>query len=297
MHNKYAIEEELAMVSTFKMLAQAYEEIAVIKMQRVRSSVLSTRQFLDALSEVFSDVKSSYKGEILQFITRKKKKKNFNPLKILSKKRKTVAVLLASNTTLYGDIINRVYHLFIEEIKKGDYDIVIVGRHGKELFDGENLGKKYAYFEIPDEGVSFEQLKPILSYVLEYERVNMFYGKFTNVITQTPTVSSVSGEGEASVDTDKEKKKEKVQYIFEPSLEKIYELFENQVFVALFKQTVHEAELSRLASRITAMEQALGNIDKNEFDLKGESRRVTKLLANKKQIDTFSGLALWNTKR
>jgi ATP synthase F1 gamma subunit len=295
MYNKYAIAEELAMVSTFKMLAQAYEEIAVIKMQRVRSSVLSTRQFLDALSLVFSEVKSSYKGEILQFTTKKKKKKNFNPLKLLSKKNKTVAVLLSSNTTLYGDIINRVYRLFVEEIKKGDYDIVIVGKHGKQLFDGENLGKKYTYFEIPDEGVSFEQLKPILSFVLEYEKVNMYYGKFSNVITQTPTVSNVSGEDLATEKQDDQKSK--VKYIFEPTLEKIYELFENQVLVALFKQTVHEAELSRLASRITAMEQALGNIDKNELDLHAESRRVTKLLANKKQIDTFSGLSLWATKR
>lgn len=292
MYNKYAIKEESELVDTFKMLAQAYEEISVIKMQRVRSSVLSTRDFLDELSQVFADVKSSYQQEIQIMLNKKKRKVKINPLTLLSKKRKTVAVLLTPNSKLYGDIINRVYYLFIEESKKNSYDIVIVGKRGKELLDQQQPGLKYKYFELPDDNVTFEDLKPVFSYITDYEKVYVYYGLFNNVITQTPVVSNVTGE--QALISEKKDKINQIKYIFEPSLEKIFTFFQNQVFTSLFKQTVHEAELSRLASRITAMEQALSNIETTEQRLKEDVSRLKKLSANKRQLDTFSGIGLWS---
>ncbi len=79
-----------------------------------------------------------------------------------------------------------------------------------------------------------------------------------------------------------------MDYFFEPSLRKILEFFETSVFTSLFTQTVHEAELARLASRIKAMEEALGNIEKTEGQLNAEMRRIDKALQNKRQLDTIS---------
>lgn len=290
MYNKYTIKEEFELVETLKMLAQSYEEISVIKMQRVRSSVLSTRDFLDDLSKVFSDVKTSYQQELTELLT-KKKKRTLNPLDFLSKKRKTAAVLLSSNTKLYGDIVMRVFNLFIEDIKKNNFDIVIIGRHGKALFDQANIRRRYAFFDLPDTGVDIENLKPIFNLLIDYERVYVYYGLFNNVVVQTPTVRNISGEQTL---TSKAFEKQKItHYIFEPSLEKIFNFFRNQVLVALFKQTVHESELSRLASRIKAMEDALSNIEQTQKFLVGEQRKVTKLIDSKKQLETFSGIGLW----
>lgn len=286
------------MVDTFKMLAQAYEELSVIKMQRVRSSVLSTRDFLEDLSEVFADVKASYQHEINLYLEKGKNKKKFNPINLISKKNKTVAVLLSANTKLYGDIIKRVFHLFVEDIRKNDFDIVIVGRHGKELFDQVQTRKKYEYFDLPDTGVDFDQLKPILEHIMRYEKVNIYYGKFMNVILQSPTVTNVTGEESLSQEQKEDTKEtKKVGYIFEPSIDTIFSFFLDQVMVSLFKQTVHEAELSRLASRITAMEQALGNIEQSESQLKGEERKIRKLALNKKQIDSFAGISFWQGRK
>lgn len=296
MYNKQLIKDETELVQTFKMLAQAYEEISVIKMQKVRSSVLSAREFLQELSEVFSDVKGSYKDELLALIEKRKRRKALNPLAVFGKSKKTIAVLLSANAKLYGDIINRVTHLFIEDCIKNDYDMVIIGRYGKDLYESQNVGKSYSYFEIPDTGASFEQLLPIFKFLSEYEKVNVYYGLFNNVVIQTPTVSNITGE-EPLIGPEQVQGKEGTKYIFEPSLERIYSFFKDQVLVALFKQTIHEAELARLASRITAMEQALGNIQDTEQQLKGDLRRVIKRNDNKKQIDSFSGLSLWKSSK
>lgn len=291
MVNKNKIADELGLVGTFKMLVQAYEEIAVIKMQRVRNSVLSSREYLSRLSEVFYDVKSNYKKQIEKLLAKNKKGVGAFSFLTQTKNGKSVSLLLSANAGLYGDIVGRVYRLFIESIKKEQTDIVIIGKIGKELFDTEKIGRNYDYFELPDTGVKLEDLKQIVNKILNYEKVDVFYGKFKTVVSQDPTVTNVSGE---SFEEAKEEAKEKITFHFEPSLSRIVQFFQNQVFTSLFKQTISESELAKFASRIKAMEDALSNIEKTEGNLISESRRVTKLIRNKKQIEMLAGISMWS---
>jgi len=56
--------QKIEMVDTIKTIAEAYQEISVLRMQKIRSSVLYTRQYLDELSELFYDVKEAYKYQM-----------------------------------------------------------------------------------------------------------------------------------------------------------------------------------------------------------------------------------------
>jgi len=82
-------------------------------------------------------------------------------------------------------------------------------------------------------------------------------------------------------------------FIFEPSLEKLLNFFETQVFSSLFKQTVTEAELARLASRIKAMEQAIVFITTRMENLSSAQRRAKRNLENRKQLERVAGISLW----
>lgn len=287
MINKAQLNKEKQFISTLKLLAEAYEEISVIRMQRVRNSVLTTRDFLSSLAEVFRDVKSSYQKEI----ARRQKNKKGNLLTKSIKNGKTVSVLLSSNNKLYGDIVSRVFDLFMESIKNQQTDIVIVGRIGKVLFDEKNTGRTYTYFEIPDQNPKLENLKPILAFVVPYEKILVYYGQFANMINQVPVSTEVSGA--ESLEIRESQDTPKTQFFFEPSLETILQFFENQVFTSLLKQVVDESELSRLASRIKSMEDSLGNIEKQEQKLKLETFRSRHLIENSKQIQRLSGISLW----
>jgi F0F1-type ATP synthase gamma subunit len=86
----------------------------------------------------------------------------------------------------------------------------------------------------------------------------------------------------------------KYTYYFEPSLEKVLNFFESQVFASLLKQTVHEGELARLASRVKSMETALVNIEKEEKMIKAEARKLKKNTENKKRTESLAGIALWS---
>ncbi len=58
----------------------------------------------------------------------------------------------------------------------------------------------------------------------------------------------------------------------------------------LFSQTLLENQLARHASRVNAMEEALGHIEEESKKLNQASTRIKHLAQNKKQLETMSGV-------
>lgn len=287
MQNRKQLDRDIKMISSFKGLAQAYEEISVTQMQRARGKVLSAREFLVELAKVFEDVKESYSSQIEELVKHKKGIFSFTTKK---KNGKTVAVLLSSNSKLYGDIGKKVFKVFLEEIRKSDPDIFIIGKVGKEFYEGLDDKKEYGYADFPEGEEGKKNLDSLLANLEEYENVNVYYGQFVNVITQNPVASSITGAQalEAAGDTRK-----KVRFFFEPSLQSVLEVFEKQIFGSLFKQTLHESELSHVTSRIRQMEYALENIEVSQKKLYKKRKLLVKRQEAAKRLQRLSGIALW----
>lgn len=282
------LEREHKLVDSLKGLAQAYEEISVTKMQRVRGKVLSSRDYLNHLSEVFTNVKANYRAEIEKYM--KKKKQGSFSLKPMGGNGKTMVVLLSSNSKLYGDIGRKVFSLFAQDVQKNEADIYIVGKVGKELFDAYQIKRTYRYIDFPETKEEETKLGEFFRELEQYETVNVYHGQFVNVLSQEVLISNVTGT--AGMTTDKEGNPD-VKFFFEPSLDAVLSVFENQIFASLFKQTLHESELSHVASRIRQMESALENIGTFEKKLQRLERRAHRRMEDARQIQRISGMRLW----
>ncbi len=291
MPQKKLITEDLEALNSLKDLAESYEEIAVVKMQQIKDSVLKTRDFLAEISDVFVDLKSSYEREVKDLMTRMKKGEK-TLFQGLQKNGKTLLVYLSSNGRLYGSVTQKTYKLFIQDLKKPNSentDIVIIGSAGKEMYENSGQRKAFEYFEIPDTSVDVTHIKKLMEKFLQYEKVYVYYGKFGNVIKQTPISTSITGEDifetEIVTPTPREDR-----FIFEPTLEKIFHFFETQIMANLFSQTLLENQLARHASRVNAMEEALIHIEEESKKLHQMSVRLKHLAQNKKQLETISGV-------
>src|SRR5690606_25614490 len=97
------------------------------------------------------------------------------------------------NAKLQGDIISKVYKFFLEGVKSKNDDVIIVGKVGKELYENSGIKKKALYFEIPDSDVKIEDLKELVLALVNYQKIDVYYGQFESTVTQTPVVSNVSG--------------------------------------------------------------------------------------------------------
>jgi ATP synthase F1 gamma subunit len=291
MAQKKILNEELEALNSIKDLAQSYEEIAVVRMQNIKDSVLKTRDFLAELSDVFVDLKSSYGREVRELVE-KRKKGDKTILPLLQKNGKTLTVYLSSNGKLYGAVTQKTFKLFLQDMKKPENasaDIVIIGNAGKELFENSSSKKAFEYFEIPDTSVDMSHIRKLMTKFLQYEKVYIYYGKFGNVVQQSPIASSITGENIFESEEIPQVPRED-RFIFEPILEKIFHFFETQIMANLFSQTLLENQLARHASRVNAMEEALGHIEEESKKLNMEKTRLKHLSQNKKQLETISGV-------
>lgn len=292
MEEKLKLVEEINIAKSLQLLATAYEEISVMKMRIARDSVLHTRTFLSSLTDVFVNVKSSYTKKLLE---QSKDKNQTGLLKFATHKKngKQVFVLLSSANKLYGDIVSKTFELFKQRLQiEQDANVVIVGKTGKELYDPVFPKKEYVYFDIPDVIPSVEVLKPIIATLVEYEHVTVFYGRFVNVVKQEAIASSISGDEPLEKSLQQQDTKP-YDFLFEPSIDELWDFFGTQIFSSLFKQTIAEEELARLASRIKTMEQAIVFINVRINNLSNAERRAKRQLENRKQLERIAGISLW----
>ncbi len=293
MQNIKGIKSDFELMGALRTVCEAYEEIAVIRMRRVKSSVLSTREFLAKIGDIFANLRSYEKRLKLEEEKhggKKKAKKEAASVDDFERKG-TVSILLAPNSKMYGDIVARTYRVFRDKVNNSDTDIVILGKVGKEFYEKESHKKAYTYFDIPDSGVTMEDLKQVIYHVSHYEKIDVYFGKFESFINQTPVNQNLLGQ-----EFETKTNQDFYGYIYEPSFGTVKGFFETQIFASLLKQSVFEGQLGRYASRVKAMEMALENIDNNSKRLKSTYRRVQRQVENRKQIGIISGLSLWQGK-
>ncbi|MBI2008711.1 F0F1 ATP synthase subunit gamma [Candidatus Amesbacteria bacterium] len=273
MINKRWLKGEREGMTGLRSLVEIYQEVAAARMKKVRGDVLASRQFLEEMLGVFGQVRQAYKK---------------SGRSGLAKSGRTVAVFLSANSGLYGDIVDRTFEKFAGHIRSQKCEAVVVGKLGARMMADSGMNKLYNYYDFPDDKVEPESLWLIMRYLLQFERIVVFYGKFGSILIQDPVMTTVSGENLEGVSAE-----EKIEYIFEPTIEDIAKIFEGQILTSLFEQTLHESQLAKFASRFLNLDRSWENIGERLELVGREEVRLRRKTRNQKQLSTISGMSLW----
>ncbi len=276
---------ELSSLALLGEIATAFSEIASSRMKKIRSEVLSSRDFQYSLYEVFRDVLASYARQI-KSLTKSKKLGKDVKVTFLAHNGKTVAVFLSANAGLYGDIVNRTFDLFAKDVRGTGVEVAIVGKLGLSLFLETFPGKPYTYFDLTDFGSDEMALGKIIKHIVQYEEVHLYFGRYENLIRQVPFKYNISAE----VPLEGAESQEESKYIFEPSLKEVLSFFESELFTTLFNHTIHESQLAKFASRMIAMDMAYQNIDTRMEEAELSALRGAHQTAGKKQQETMTSI-------
>jgi ATP synthase F1 gamma subunit len=286
LNSKKAIGADIEAMRSMKDFISVYEEIAANKMRQIRDAVVKRRDFLSELTSLYNEIKTSYKKEVDVLLS--KKKSRVPSLSFLKKNGKTVCVFFSTNAGFYGDIVQNTFTLFKENYEREKSDVVVVGKVGKRFLDLYMPGIEYTYFDFPDMSMDMKLLKPVVLHIAQYEKIIIFHPKFQTLVRQTPTAFVIS-ESTLSASTSVPKNK----YIFEPSLDRIIEYFEKEIFSSIFEQTMHESQLSKFASRMVTLDQATDNIKKRLSKLEFKQRIWQHQVKNKQQLNSMTGMMMW----
>ncbi|MBI5358378.1 F0F1 ATP synthase subunit gamma [Candidatus Amesbacteria bacterium] len=275
---KKQIKETTSDLLGLKGLVETYEEVAALRMQAIRGSVLKSRDFLDGLSGVFNDAKSNLHNGV-----------NMMTISTLNRNNRSVAVFVSANTGLYGDIINKTYELFMEFVQKRQTEAVVIGKLGVRMIYERNPELMYNYFDFSDKGLDTDNLSIIMRYLLQFERIYVFHGKYRSLISQDPAVTSISGDEVVLTSGTVEKN----FYLFEPNITEVLQMFEREIITTLFSQSIHEGQLAKFASRLFHLDQAAESVDNSLKNISVISRKASHKAMARKQLNTISGISLW----
>lgn len=283
------IEAEIGGLTGLGGIVITYKEIAATRITRTRNSVLKSHAFLTEINEMFAQVKSSYKTKVAA-LAKQRKVKDPSKISFIKHNGKTIAVYLSSNTGLYGNIVERTFDLFAKETRGKGFDIAVMGRLGLRLIEESKFPPPYAYFDFPDHRIDDQKLHEIASYLIKYEKVVVFYELFQTLVTQVPIVSDISGN---SLPASEPISAPALKYLFEPSLEKVLQFFEKEIFSQVLEQTIRDSQLAKFASRLVTLDAASENIKKRLNAIFFEGVRLGHREKNRKQNQTFSSMSLW----
>src|SRR5258708_13810878 len=281
--DKKDITKEITDLQVLETLTSAYAEISSSRMKRTRTTVVSSRQFLDEIQSIFKELQSTYREQFLS-LARKRGTKRGKGITLLSHNGKSVAVFISSNTGFYGNLTQEVFDLFVKEIKDNNYEATIVGNLGLSMFREVFPDKSYSYFDLPDYGFNRDKMAELVRHLVEYEEIHLFYGKYKSIIKQVPDKIVISAE----TDIENTEKVEKVKYLFEPSLEEILMFFEKEMFSSIFEQTISESQLAKFASRMLAMDSAGEKIRENLKTATDTKLKLMHAINNKKQLESLA---------
>src|SRR3990167_3135673 len=283
MITKKSIEFEISSLTNIKGMVEAYEEIAAMRIRRNRNQVLRSRDFALEINNLFQQVKVSASNII------DPKKRSY-----LAKNGKTLFVFLSTNTGLYGDIVRRTFGLFAKYVGQYADNILIIGKSGLKLAQEHSIVKPLTYLDFPENSIDSSFLDRVSSYLLQFERVIVFYAKFEGIMHQEESMIDISGNLPPTESAPPQAGQIKIKYFFEPEVQKILAFFEKEIVASTLEQTVREFELAKLSSRVVGLNNAIDHID--EELKKTIFKRNTFLHAesNRKQLQTFSSMSLWD---
>jgi len=270
------IDNQIKNLQTVQNVTDVYQEVAAMRMRKVKTGIIQNRDFYQKLLEIYLETQSCYKKT-----TRSDKKyvteysKNTNG--------KAVAVLLSSNTGLYGSVVNNTFNRFVEDTRNTTEDLVIVGQLGKNRFEALANQRPFKYFDLGDGVDNIDiQIKPIFKYIANYSKIAIYHGIFKNIVDQPVKVTKITEDIEQENTDDKS-----LSFLFEPSVDKVLKTFEEQLLYSFFDQSVYESALSKYGARMLSLDVATQNVSKVLSQTKLISTKMKHRVQNKRQLESL----------
>lgn len=287
MYSKADLRKYSDAVATIKSITRVYEEAAARRIKLIQNSVEKVNEFIAASADTYINVKfglvadQKAKGGVQKDILAK----SFRP-----KTKKGVLILIASHEQYFGNLIPNVFLDWKNEMEKTGFDGIILGATGSRLLEKSDLkAKNIKAYDLEDTNPDWNLIATVGKEIAAYEKIQIFYGQYKTVLTQIAQRADVSNT--ITVGQVQEVKR----YLFEATPEAILGFFEIEVINALLQLKVYQSQIARYAARIKILEigQVAEKMSQIIGDLSRGRRKVHKSLSNKKQLQLYTGVDLW----
>ncbi|PVH23910.1 ATP synthase F1 subunit gamma [Sphingobacterium corticibacter] len=256
MANLKEVRNRITSVSSTQQITKAMKMVSAAKLKRATNAIVQLRPYANKLKEILTQVSASVEG-------------NDSPYTEDRIPTKVMIIVITSNRGLAGAFNanaiktanNLIAAKYADQFARGDVSIIAIGKKGHEFFGKRNFTLVGNHTELFS-NLSFENVSEVTDMVMaefkagNVDRVEVVYNQFRNAAVQILTSEQLLPlVAEKAEDT----KVEEIDYIIEPSKEKIIEeLIPKTIKTQLYK-AVLDSHASEHGARMTAMDKATDN--------------------------------------
>ncbi|MFH1244362.1 MAG: F0F1 ATP synthase subunit gamma [bacterium] len=268
------VKAEQKQVVEIRGLVEVYEDMAAKRMQEIRAKIVSARSYYDGLRELLLQVGADVGEEAVAG--------------------SEALVWISADSNLFGEIIIQTREKFLTELKNNPQDDVwVVGKLGAQMMNQYMPNRQYFTIDLPDESMQKVSIEELALKLKDYQKIKVIYGVFENIVHQESVEREIVGMGWSMYQVEThEMMARRRKFLYEPSYKEVAQVFGGRVMTGVMRQMVVEAELSKFASRIMHLDQAMDNIDESLGLLKRAERKIKGRNMEKKQHNMISGMLL-----
>lgn len=255
MANLKEVRNRITSVTSTQQITKAMKMVSAAKLKRATNAIIQLRPYANKLRDILAQVSASVEG-------------NDSPYTQDRVPTKVLVVVVTSNRGLAGAFNanaiktanNLIASKYADQFAKGDVSIIAIGKRGHDFFSRRNFNVIGNHNELFN-NLDFENVSKVTEYIMNefkegnVDRVEVVYNQFRNAAVQILT-------SEQLLPLLPEEKKEdavELDYIIEPSKEKIIEeLIPKAIKIQLYK-AVLDSNASEHGARMTAMDKATEN--------------------------------------
>ncbi|MEI5986366.1 UNVERIFIED_CONTAM: atpG [Trichonephila clavipes] len=255
MANLKEVRNRITSVSSTQQITKAMKMVSAAKLKRATNAIVQLRPYATKLREILAQVSASVEGNNSPFT------QDRIPTKVL-------IIVVTSNRGLAGAFNanaiktanNLIANKYADQFARGDVSIIAIGKRGHDFFTRRSFNVIGNHNELFN-NLDFENVSKVTEYAMEQfkegniDRVEVVYNQFRNAAVQILTSEQIL----PLLPEEKNEDVAELDYIIEPSKEKIIEeLIPKAIKIQLYK-AVLDSNASEHGARMTAMDKATEN--------------------------------------
>lgn len=292
------IKQQQVVVATVGNFADSLQQIAAMRMVKLRRLVLSSRRFVEEATVILRDLHLEKAKNIA--LNSQQGKKGKRPAteaesEVTTKNLRTAIIVVSSDIGLCGSYNTEIMTKLSDIMKEyPDADYFVLGHKGQNFMSrfAPKYNISYYPYNIPEE-VGIEDLKPLIGMFYYYNQIYLVYNKYINTTTREVSFIELAVPNLTEVEAEKERTEGK--FIFEPNIDDLIASISARVRYALFRQQILDSKLALYTAQMIAMKTAADNADDLMSDLKMEYNKARRKIIDKKIQEVQAGRALWET--
>lgn len=270
------IEDALEEGTSLKTIAQAYSEIANLKIKKIRSDVERNRIFFREIGSVYALVKTMAAEKKI----------------VIQKPKGTVSLILTSNYRFYGSINSDLLEFFVLTTGKIKTDHIYLGKAAIDFFRAQPVSASHKEVLLKGDQPDAEELNALAKELSLYNQVLVFYSSMKSLMIQQPTALDITASSSHPEGAKAHLPGEQnFKFIFEPEFSKILEFFDSQIITLILEGAFLESELSRTASRFISMDQAETEANKFIKQYQALKAYTKRNMDNNTILENFASMA------